>query len=186
MPPRPPWSCGRGGRSRRRRSQKLSASAANCFDNAASFFSSPAWKRTFSSSSTPPSGRAFALASASGPTLVSENSTGTPSSALKRVGDGTQTLFRIDLPLRTAEVAAQNDLRALSDQLLQRRQGLLDAGGIGDDHGPVLLLQRHIEVHAHEAAFAGRSISRMLFLAISLGVGFEGGEGENRKTEAAP
>ena len=74
----------------------------------------------------------------------------------QRRGDGTQTLFRIDLTLRTAEVAAQNDFGALSDQILQCRQGFLDAGGIGDDHGALFLLQRHIEVHAHEAAFAGR------------------------------
>src|SRR5579884_1750437 len=50
--------------------------AASWRENASSFFSSSAWKRTFSSKSTSPSRRALLCASASGPTQSPENATG--------------------------------------------------------------------------------------------------------------
>ena len=39
---------------------------------------------------------------------------------------------------------------ALFDQQAQRRQGLLDARVVGDDHLAVLFLERHVVIHAHE------------------------------------
>src|SRR5205823_2367139 len=53
------------------------------------------------------------------------------------------------------EVRAENHLRAFSDEILDRRQRLLDARVVGDDHVPILLVERHVEIHAHEAALPG-------------------------------
>ena len=39
-------------------------------------------------------------------------------------------------------------------QILDRGQGLADARVIGDHLPSVALLERHVEIHAHESAFA--------------------------------
>ena len=65
-------------------------------------------------------------------------------------GDGGQTVFRVDLPLRLAHMGAEDDLRALTHQVLDGGKRLDDPLVRGDD--PVLL--RDVEVAADEHALA--------------------------------
>ena len=53
-----------------------------------------------------------------------------------------------------AEVGGQDQLPPARDKQAERRQGLHDARGIGDDHLPILFFHRHVVIHAHEHAFA--------------------------------
>jgi hypothetical protein len=51
-------------------------------------------------------------------------------------------------------MGAKDDFGSSGDEGLDGRQGLLDTGVIGDDHGSVLPLQWHVEVYAHKAALS--------------------------------
>jgi hypothetical protein len=73
----------------------------------------------------------------------------------ERRSDGREGLLRITLAFRTAQVARQDDFGPFFDQELDRRQRLLDAGGVGDDHLAVFFFKRDVEVHAHKNAFSG-------------------------------
>ena len=64
-------------------------------------------------------------------------------------GDRLERLFRV-APLRPAEMREQDDLAALVGDFGDRRRRALDAGGVGDD----AVLHRHVEVDAHQDAFA--------------------------------
>ena len=55
-----------------------------------------------------------------------------------------------DLHLRFAE----DDARGFFNQQLECRQGLVDAGDIGDDHLALFFLERHVVIHAHQHALA--------------------------------
>ena len=69
--------------------------SARTWAKAGSPFFSPGLKRTFSSSSTPPSARAAALAFASSPTVSVAKVTGLPSSSPSRTADRLQAGLRI-------------------------------------------------------------------------------------------
>ena len=68
---------------------------------------------------------------------------------------GSEALLGIGLAFGAAQVAGEDDFGTFFDQELDGRQGLLDAGGVGDDHLPVFLFERHIEIDAHKDAFSG-------------------------------
>src|SRR5579863_2417841 len=67
--------------------------AANCLENASSFFSSSGWNRTFSSTSTSPSISALLCASTPGPTQSSPNATGLPSNSSNFFAAGCSEYF---------------------------------------------------------------------------------------------
>ena len=69
-----------------------SPSAAICLASSRSFFSSPLWKRVFSSISTSPGLSAFAIASTSGPTQSGAICTGLPSS----LASASEAAFRLN------------------------------------------------------------------------------------------
>ncbi|MNV46081.1 hypothetical protein D3C71_1378990 [compost metagenome] len=54
------------------------------------------------------------------------------------------------LALRTAQMARQNDLGTVLDQILDRRQRFADTRVVGD----FAVFERHVEIDAHEYAFA--------------------------------
>lgn len=57
----------------------------------------------------------------------------------------------LKVPLGPAQVRAENDFCAVLHQILDRGKRTLNAVFVGD---PVVLIQRHIEINAHQAAFA--------------------------------
>ena len=61
---------------------------------------------------------------------------------------------RLAPAIRPAEMRGENDARALFNEQFEGGQRLLDARDIVDDHLAVLLLHRHVEIHAHQHAFA--------------------------------
>ena len=61
---------------------------------------------------------------------------------------------RFALAVRPAEMTGENDARALFNQQFEGWQRLLDARVIVDDHPAILLLHRHVVIHAHQDAFA--------------------------------
>src|SRR5438128_1897998 len=67
--------------------------AASCLEKAPSFFSSSAWKRTFSRTSTSPSRKALLWPSAPGPTQSSAKATGLPRSSSSFFAAGLKEYF---------------------------------------------------------------------------------------------
>jgi len=95
----------------------------------ASFFSSSSWKRRFSSS------EGDGLADRPG----------------QMFDERLQRHLGHALAVGPAEVAEHDHLGALVGEFLERGRGALDAHGIGH----LAILHRHVEVDAHENAFAG-------------------------------
>ena len=124
---------------------------------AGSFFSSSAWKRRFSSSSTSP-GAGF-MASTAGPTQSGAMRTGRPKSCCEARRQAPDSSRRLGLPFGTAKVRRQNHARAMVERVLDRGQRCANALVAGD-----LLAasrQRHVEIDANEDALALRSRSRI-------------------------
>ena len=65
--------------------------------------------------------------------------------------NGGQAELSLGAVLRLAQVAAQDDLGAIIDQLFDGRQGRVDAVVVGDD----AVLHRNVEVAANQHALAG-------------------------------
>ena len=128
-----------------------SASEASAAANAGSFFSSSAWKRRFSSRITPPRiGRDHV--GGRRPDAVGRERH-RPMDELRQVlGDGLERELRIRLALRPAEVRREDDRRAVVERVGDRRQRRADPRVVRD--APVL--DRHVEVHAHEHAPVGQ------------------------------
>ena len=66
--------------------------------------------------------------------------------------DGFERVFRIRRGLGAPEVGHEDDLRPGLDEVFDRRDGRGDAGVVGDLE---LVVERHVEIDAHEDAFAG-------------------------------
>ena len=124
-----------------------SASPASSRASSASLSVSPGSQRVFSSTSTEPSSSSAALAFASGPITSAACCTGASINSASRADAGAQR-GRGVRPLGAAEMGAQDQPDALIQQQLERGNGRADASVVG--HPPVL--QRHVEVHAHQHA----------------------------------
>ena len=129
-------------------STKMSPSAASCFANPLSFFSSSGWNRVFSRQRMSPFFIAAIAASAFGPTQSSAKATGVFTDPRDLGGDRPQRILRIG-SLGPAEMRQQNDLAALAGEFGDGRCDFLDAGCIRD----LAVLHRHVEVDAHQHAF---------------------------------
>ena len=81
---------------------------------------------------------------------------GTPEHFREPRCDGAERLLRVALAFGAAKVRGQNEPRACCNEGVEGGQRFFDAGVIGDDHCAVLLVERNIEVHTDEAAFAGK------------------------------
>jgi hypothetical protein len=108
------------------------------------------WKRTFSSSSTPPGvqighGGLGLIAHA----VVGE-AHGAVQQQLQRLDHGLQAHRRHALALGTVEVGQQHHLGARFAQAVDGRQGGLQTGVVGD----VPVLHRHVEIHADQGGLA--------------------------------
>ena len=133
----------------------MSPSAASSRTNAGSFFSSPGWKRVFSSSRTSPGcSRATAALRRLADAILARTRPAARSLARQRGSDRLQRLLRI-ASLRPAEMREQDHLAALVGDLGDGRRDALDAGSVGD----LAVLHRHVEVDAHQHALALRPSS---------------------------
>jgi hypothetical protein len=65
-----------------------------------------------------------------------------------------EALLGVALALGTAQVRAEEDARAVLDQVVDRRDGFLDALVVGDDLDAVLFLEGHVVIDTDEDAFA--------------------------------
>ena len=102
------------------------------------------------SSSTSPSCIAATAASAISPTQSSAKATGAPSSFASGADHRLQAHRGHALALRPVEVADQDHLGAAVAQPADGRQGGSQAGVVAD----LAVLQRHVEVDAHQGALA--------------------------------
>ena len=129
----------------------MSPSLASSSTWAGSFFSSPLWKRVFSSSSTSPF-FIFAIASSAVlPMQSAAKATGRLMMLGDRGGDGLERIGLVRAALGPAEMGEKNDLAALVGDLRDGRRDALDARRIG--HPAVL--GRNVEVDAQQHALAG-------------------------------
>ena len=87
--------------------------------------------------------------SAGPPMQSSTNLTGRLMMRATSAATGFSDFFRV-AALRPAEMREQDDLAALVGDLGDRRRRALDAGRVGDD----AVLDRHVEIDAHQDAFA--------------------------------
>ncbi len=92
--------------------------AANCLANSGSFFSSPAWKRTFSSKTTPPAGSASIVDLAASPTQSVAKATGLPSSLASGSTTGFSDISGTTLPLGRSKWASSATLAPLATSAL--------------------------------------------------------------------
>ena len=115
-----------------------------------SLASSPAWKRRFSSSSTPPGFRTPTAASATSPMQSSANATGTPSSFDSGSTTGLRLIDGTRLPFGRSKwlirIVFAPPLRSRS--IVGRAHA--QAGVVGD----LAVVQRHVEVHPHQRPLA--------------------------------
>ena len=116
----------------------------------ASFFSSSGWKRRFSSSTTHAGRCAHVDACALVADAVGRERDRPAEQLRQAIGDRPQAQLRFDLALRPAEVAGEDDRRALLERVLNGRQRRLDARVVADD----AVLERDVEVDADEDALA--------------------------------
>ena len=72
----------------------------------------------------------------------------------ERGHDGGKALLRVALALGTAEVGAEEDARALLDEVFDGGDGFLDALVVGDDLDAILFLERDVVIDADEDALA--------------------------------
>src|SRR5690606_27550661 len=73
---------------------------------------------------------------------------------LKVPGNGLETVLRIGLALGTTEVAHQNRLAAVRDDLLDRRHCRTNTRIVSDLDITVSIIQRYVEIDAYEDALA--------------------------------
>lgn len=128
----------------------MSPLAASALTNSASFFSSPLWKRVFQEQHVAVAhfgdrvlGLVADAVGAEMNALVEHVLDGRSDRLQRHVGDR--------LTLRTAEMGEQDDLGALLGQFADGRRDALDAGRVGDH----AVLDRHVEIDAHQNALAG-------------------------------
>src|SRR3970282_537086 len=123
----------------------MSAYAASCSANFGSFCSSSAWKRRFSRRSSSPGRSRFRASEVPRPRASPVTDTFLAMSCVRRSPTGPTRR-----PSRTAKVAGQDDLRAVVQEMLDRRDGCPDPGVIRD----LAVLEGDVEVDAHEDALA--------------------------------
>ncbi len=130
---------------------KRSPQRASLAAKSGSFFSSPSWKRRFSSTAISPGPSASTALSAVGPMQSGTNCMGRPSSSPSLAATGLQAKRRIGAVLGPAEVRDHDDAapRARRDPAgpAEPRQ----PRGVRDD----AVLDRHVEIGAHEHALVG-------------------------------
>lgn len=81
----------------------------------------------------------------------STNATGLPSFSESAFATGARENWVVGLALRAAEVAREDDHRALVNEVFYGRQSSDDAGVVADF---ALVVEGNVEVHAHEDFFA--------------------------------
>ena len=95
------------------------------------------------------------MASTSGPTQSGAIFTGTVEQLLETRGHGLQAHFGVRFAFGTSEVRREDHAGAVFQGILNGGQRRLDALVAGDFHDALLvLLQRHVEIHADENTLA--------------------------------